>query len=247
MLVGEHIQRIQSAYSKGVQSQSTRLTPRHIYNKMLSVRIKVITLKANKKQGLSQWNYQTIPCIEMVKAPLNECPCLPPMGCEFLKSKYPLPKPIVGLFGHLIQRVSSFDMGVIYSPITPAEINYKKGSKYTSQKPDYFIENGGHLFTLNRIGSKVVSVTGIFEEPWEVKKFPSFCPGDCKDCDECQSIFDMEFPIDGDLVDVFIELCAQELIDYFSKQSQDLTNNSSDDSQEQAQQQQQQQQQRRRR
>ena len=41
MTTGEVIQRIQSLYSKGVQSDDSRLRPRHIYNKLLSTTAKL--------------------------------------------------------------------------------------------------------------------------------------------------------------------------------------------------------------
>ena len=42
MTVGDLIQRVQSLYSKGVESDDSRLTRRHIYNKLLSVRSTLI-------------------------------------------------------------------------------------------------------------------------------------------------------------------------------------------------------------
>lgn len=229
MKVGEIIQRIQSLYSKGVNSDDSRLTSRHIYNKILTVRSKLIYQKANKKQKLNQWNFQTLPCIELVKAEVHECPCLPPIGCSILKTKYPLPKPITNLTTHLIQSVSTIDGSVIYSEIGWNEYKYKKGNKYTANKPDYFIRNG-HLFITYKSGPKVITVTGLFEDPWEAEKFPSYCP-DCEDCIDCSSILDMEFPIDNDLTDTLIEFCIQELIIIFTQNQEDKTNNSKDDNQ----------------
>ena len=49
MKIGEIIQRIQSLYSKGVESDDTRLMSRHIYNKLLTVRARLISQDAKKK------------------------------------------------------------------------------------------------------------------------------------------------------------------------------------------------------
>ena len=97
MKIGEIVQRVQSLYSKGVHSDDSRLSARHIYNKLLTVRARLISQEAKKKQKISQWNYQTISCIELIKVPAHECPCLPPIGCDMLRSKYKLPKPLSGL------------------------------------------------------------------------------------------------------------------------------------------------------
>ena len=53
MLIKEIVQRIQSLYSKGVQSDDSRLSDRHIYNKMITVRSKLISQQHNKKQKIS--------------------------------------------------------------------------------------------------------------------------------------------------------------------------------------------------
>ena len=75
MKIGEIVQRVQSLYSKGVHSDDSRLSARHIYNKLLTVRARLISQEAKKKQKISQWNYQTISCIELIKVPAHECPC----------------------------------------------------------------------------------------------------------------------------------------------------------------------------
>jgi len=58
MTIKEIIQRVQSLYSKGVQSDDVRLEDRHIYNKMITVRSKLISQEAKKRQKINQWNYQ---------------------------------------------------------------------------------------------------------------------------------------------------------------------------------------------
>jgi len=87
MKINELIQRIQSLYSKGVQSDDTRLSNRHVYNKIKTVRSKLVSQEAKKKQKISSWNYQPIPCIELIKVDAHDCPCIPPVGCKILRSK----------------------------------------------------------------------------------------------------------------------------------------------------------------
>lgn len=227
MIVREIIQRIQSLYSKGVQSDDSRLRPRHIYNKMLTVRSRLVYQKANKKQKFSQWSYQVIPCIEMIPADRHECPCIPAPGCKIMKSKHPLPKPITDISNHLIQNVTSIDGSVVYSETSWNEYKYKKGNKYTKSIPDYYIRNG-HLFITHNMGPDVISIEGIWENPLEASQFPSACKGD-ENKDTCISPLDMEFPIDEDLLDVLIEVSVQELIAVFGQGIQDHYNNSRDD------------------
>lgn len=231
MLTKEIIQRILSLYGKGVQSDDSRLTTRHIYNKMSSVRSKLLTQELKKKQKVNQWNYMTIPCIELVLAPRHECPCLPQTGCNILKSKYRLPKPLTSLVSHSIQEVMSIDGAIRYDEILANEVKNRKGAKYTANKPDFWIQNG-YLYLTHRGGPKVVTMTMLPEDPLEVTNFPSYCSSDCVDCQDvsCVSPLDEEFPIDQDMIDTLIELCANELVVTFSKTQEDITNDTRDSS-----------------
>ena len=228
MTVQEVAQRIQSLYSKGVQSDDSRLSTRHIYNKMLTVRSKLIAQKANKNQKLSQWNYQTLPCVKLVDALPYECPCLPAPGCTILKSAEKLPRPITDINMHMIQSVTTVDGSIRYSETSWEEKKYKSGNKYTSNKPDYYIRDG-YLYVTHKLGPKLVAVTGLFEDPIEAENFPSYCDADdCIDCIDCTSYEEREFPIDTDLVENLIKISVEELIGWFNRQREDITNDTKD-------------------
>ena len=232
MLIKEIIQRIQSLYSKGVHSDDSRLSSRHIYNKLLTVRARLISQEAKKKQKISQWNYQTIPCVELIKVPSHDCPCIPPVGCDIFRSKYKLPEPLSGLSGSLIQSITSIDRSIKIDEISINAINSQKGNKYTSKKINYFIQSG-YLYISTPTKLKVVSMIALFEDPIEVKKFIGLC-GSCEDCSECIDYQEENFPIDNDLIDTMIELSLIELIQIFSQNTEDLTNNSRDSLKEQS-------------
>lgn len=234
MKLEEIIQRIQSLYSKGVNSDDTRLTSRHIYNKMLTVRSKLISQEAKKKQKINQWNYQTIPCIEFIKAPIHECPCLPPIGCEILRSKYPLPKPLTNFDSHLIQSVTTLDGNIIFSEISWIEKKYKSANKFTAKKPDYYIRSN-YLYVTVSTKIRVITLTGLFDDPLAVEKFASYCEDvECEDCNNCESPMDKEFPMDNDMIDTLVDMSLNELIVLFSQNIEDLTNNTQDNLPEQS-------------
>ena len=226
MITGEIIQRIQSLYSKGVQSDDSRLSSRHIYNKMLTIRAKLLEQKVNKKQPLSQWNYQTISCAELIPTKPYEAPCLPLVGCEILKTKHKLPKLINTLFGHKIQSVTSLDGSVIYSEVSWVEKKYKSSNKYTGNKPDFFIKED-YLYITQKPGPRVITIVGLFENPLSVDTFSSYC-NECKDCNECESPLDKEFPLDNTQIDTLVEMCVNELVVLFNQNIEDKSNNSAD-------------------
>lgn len=222
----ELIQRLSSLYSKGAPSDDTRLSKRHIYNKLLSVRSRLIFQKINKKQKINQWSYQTIPCIELIEAPIHECPCIP-SRCKILRSKYKLPKALSSLDRHIIQSVTTLDGQENLSETSFELEKYSKGNKYTSKKPHYYIRNE-YLYITDMKALEVITLTGLFDDPLEVNNFPSFCPEvNCSDCD-CISFLDLEFPIDSDLIDPMIELSLKELIEIFSQMREDQTNDARD-------------------
>ena len=232
MLVKELIQRVQSLYSKGVESDDSRLSSRHIYNKLLSVRSRLISQQAKKKQRVSQWNYQTIPCIELVKVPAHDCPCLPPIGCEILRSKYKLPAPLSGLSDDLIDWVRSIEKSIKIDRITINALTAQKGNKYTAKKLQFFIENE-YLYISTPSNLKVVAMRALFEDPIEAEQFKGYCDEDCTDCD-CIDYLGYEFPIDTDLVDTLIEMAVKEVVILFSQSPEDLSNNTRDSIIEQA-------------
>lgn len=225
MEVKEIVQRIQSLYSRGVASDDSRLTSRHIYNKMVTVRAKLITQRIKKGQRISPWNYQTLPCVEMIEVPKHECPCLPPIGCSILRSKYELPKPLENMNGSMIKAVTSIEGTLKIDEITINAVNAQKGNKYASKKSNYFILNNYlYLTTYSVIG--ILRVIGLFEDPIEASKFQGYCDDETTNCVDYPS---EEFSIDTDLIDTLVELASQELIGVFSRATEDVYNNSADD------------------
>ncbi len=70
--IGEAIQRVQSMYSKGVQSRSSRLSARHIYSALITARSILIKQQSNKNQKANQWTYQVLPCVELIKSTISD-------------------------------------------------------------------------------------------------------------------------------------------------------------------------------
>jgi hypothetical protein len=254
MIIKEIIQRIQSLYSKGVQSDDSRLSARHIYSKLLTARARLVTQKIDKRQKVSQWVHQTLDCVELIPALPYECPCLPAVGCKVLRTKVELPTPLTGLLnGHMIQSVTSLEGSITFSETTWENKKYASGSKYTSTKPDFYIRNN-YLYVTSKKAPKVLTITGLFEDPLEVAKFPSICGEvNCKDlpenigktdleigftpedyCPECISPLDLELPVERDMVETLIEIAANELISVFNQGQEDISNNALDSTKEQA-------------
>ena len=228
MIIREIIQRVLSAYSKGVSSDDVRLTKRHIYNKLLTTRALLLSREVNKKRKLSAWNYSTLPCVEIVEITSNEeCPCIPDVGCSVYRSKHKLPKPIVSLSSYMIKGVYSTDAqrSIKFTEVSVNQSKYTKGGKYSSNNNKYMLHNG-YIYIISKVAPIAVSIDLLVEDIMEAYNFVNYCNNNTVDC--ADKILEKEFPIDGYLLEPLIQITIDELISGFSKSLQDSLNNSQD-------------------
>ena len=194
---------------------------------MVTLRTRLIVQELNKKKSLSAWNYQTLPCVELIEVPLHECPCVIPDGCTIRRSKEKIPRLLSSLFGDVLKGVYTLNRKAI-SQIDMNVVEYLGGGRYTNKDPRFFFSNG-YLYIVNS-PLKVVSVVGIFEDPISASNFKNMGKeSTCTDCDTCVDYRELEFPLDGELVDVLIELAKQDLVNTFLTVPQDNRNNNNDE------------------
>lgn len=228
MKIKEILQRIHSAYSKGVQSDDTRLANRHIYNKLLTTRALLLSREVNKKRKLSSWNYITLPCVEIIEVPSNEyCPCIPEVGCKVYRSRYKLPRPITSLSSHMIRGVTNIDRSLKYDEMGVNQSMYAKGGKYSKSTGKFFINNE-HIYIISKYPPMTVTIDLLPEDIVEAFSFKNYCSDSTVDCSN--KILEREFPIDGYLLEPLIQLTIDELVAGFSRSLQDMNNNSQDNS-----------------
>jgi hypothetical protein len=223
MTIKEIIQRVQSLYSKGIQSDETRLRSRHIFSKVKTARVKLLTQSVNKKQKISPWNYQLLPCVELEEIEANQCPCIVTSTCTILRSKYKLPKIISSYSSNMIQSVTSIDRSRKIDEVSPNNVKHLVGNKYTKDNMYFFLENG-YIYIVGHTNISTVSVIGLFEDPIEAYVFQSPCTA----TDECLNILDFNFPIDLDSIDTIVEMAMAELVNTFIQVKEDTLNNSTD-------------------
>lgn len=233
MTIGELIARVTNIFSRGLPTEDKILTPRHVYNKLLTARARLISEEIKKKQKISQWNYQTLNCVELIKVDKSECICILPSGCEISRSKYRLPKPLTGFNSHIIQQVTTLTGDQIFSEVTIQQKKYKSANKYTANKPDFYIKDG-YLYLTHNTDLKVISITGLFEDVEEVKNYPQLCENNISNEDKCISILDKEFPIDMDKIDILVDFTLRELSIMFGEgqQAKRSQNNNTGDGEE---------------
>jgi hypothetical protein len=227
--IAEVIQRVQSLYSKGVHSDDTRLSSRHIYNVLNAIRIRLIYQKVNKNKALSEWYFKTLPCVELEDVSVQQCIDLgcADLDCTIKKTKCPLPEPIFGKEEYSIMSVTTLDNSIQINPVSSQNIKYLSFNKYTANTPGYYWENKYMYFVNLPEAVNKVKIKGIWLTDTDVF---NFCPDGLEPFNnDCVSILDTEFSIDGELEEVMVEIAIKELVGMFSQVKDDKTNNTSDD------------------
>jgi len=228
MKIKEAIQRVQTLYSKGVESDDSRLSSRYIYNKLNTTRNMLLTQKLNKKQNIQEEHYSKIPCIELIEVNKNECSCLESLdNCKILRSKHKIPTLLSSLNTEEIKGLYSINGNVKFSRLDINAVTYFKDNKYTSNKIVYFMKDG-YLYILGTNSIKAVTLIGLFEDILEIKRFNNLC-----DNLKCIDPLNTDFPISLSLFDTVIKIILEEL-NLFIKIPEDLTNDTKDSNKQQA-------------
>lgn len=223
------IQAVQSQYSRGVQSDDTRLSPRHIYNKLVRSRATLIERAIDKRESLSSMYYKTFYCVELEQVSSQLCPCLPARGCSVWKTKYPLPKTIHGKNTPEIDWIMTTDGRTITEETRDSYRNLE--GKRISKKGLRYIRENEFLFIYGKEVPKYLQMRLLLEDFTDVDPHFNSCSDEpcTENCPECESPMDQEFPADMSDIDTIVQMAANELIILFQQSQQDVYNNTLDD------------------
>lgn len=230
MLIGEAIQRVKHLYGKGVESSDSRLTNRFVYSILRTVRERILSQELKKKQIISEWSYQTIPCLPTIVAPTHECPCIPWDGCEILRSEFKIPQIITDNDRHVIKSVSKITgtgknfLDVQFDETTWMHVKYQSGFKFGKTKSQFFIHNG-YLYIVHNKTLELVALVAVFTDPLEAYNAASFCDKEI----QYKSYLEYDIHIDGKLDKSLIDMAYQEIVYVFSQMQPDDRLNNIDD------------------
>lgn len=244
MKIGEVIQRVQSLYSKGVNSDDSRLSNRHIYNKLLTARSLLIKQSQSQKETVGENTYSIIDCMELIYVPAHNCPCLPQVGCKVLRTKYQIPNIIESKSGMLIDYVSTLDSHRIFSITNKLAYNYEKFDRFFSQ--DKVIIENNYIYVYGNNLPNYIKIRAVFSDfitnlnyCTGKENHPSYSGQSdlneiCEECGPCISNLDKEFKIKDSLLEPCIRLTQEELVREFSAMIEDLSNDNKDSNIEQS-------------
>lgn len=224
--LGAAIDRVQSVYSRGVKATDSRVTSRHIYSALTSARGTLIQQQYDNNQKPGEWVYQVLPCVELIKAQIHECPCVPDEGCMVLRSKYKIPEVIGSASGSRIKSITSLDGDIRIDEVKFETSKFqKKGNRFTGNNPTAIIK-GGYIFVTLRKHLKAITIIAPFADVVATRLFPSYCG--CTDC-ECLDYREIDYPIDTHKETALIQIANTELIYLLASMKEDKSNNGSDD------------------
>ncbi len=176
----------------------------------------------DRKSSVSHFNKQTISCVPMLKLDINECPCAPPSGCHFYRSKYPIPAPI-GRYLEIDTILGNRDIDYVEW----GDFRNKLNSRFEADRNDSYwtlrnLGDGTYLYLYNYT-EKFATVTSIFENPIDVFLFPD-CEGNVN---KCAQHLDFPFVLDDGYVALVLEAAYKMLAE--KVKTDDVVLNQKDD------------------
>lgn len=174
----------------------------------------------------------TLPCVELEKVDMNECPCAPATGCYFFKSVNPLPKMTTGV-PNAVTLIHQNNQQVGNGTFTYVDwYNFESRlqgvNPAQARQPYYTMKNfrtDRYLYVYRNLDDikelKAVSVVGYFANPLEVASFPS-----CGDDGHVCNPLDEEFFIEQELQSIVFEDTYRALAGFIGfPTGKDLLNN----------------------
>ena len=153
----------------------------------------------------------------MVSVDQEMCPCNPPKGCKWLRSKDPIPK-IISLTS-----VSNSAADFTANFVEWAQFKNKIEGRTYSKDDRYYtfldVGTGSHLYLYNEDFLENVAITGIFEDPTEAVAYEG-CAKLTKEQQKaiCNPL-DVNLYTDSNLVDIMCKMVFQ----YFAGTTQAST------------------------
>lgn len=212
----EHVAFIQNVINKGPRTDDARFSNRLIAHALKQARSRLIKIKLDKYDYISDSNYTKI-CTELQVVPIEECPCMdiPEQVCKITRSTCKIPKEIVSKFGSTIE-VFTLDRSRI-DPLSKTTNDYAAYSLTNNPPKKGWEIVDQYLDIYNAPKLKYAVIRLIPEDPEEAI---NFCG--CGESSPCYSYSTDEFPIDAELVDPMYRL-ALELIGISEAYAEDNT------------------------
>ena len=195
MTISEHISIIRHLIKEHVDD--SYYNDELIYKFLINARSLLLEREAKKWTKFSDFVYQTF-CMPLVLDKFHDCNCLPyDTDCYILKSKYEIPKTILGR-NRLFLNVMTIEGEPLSYFFDISKQDHFKYSKTKKNKLRYTISNN-KLIIIGSTQLKTVLVKLVAEDPLDLSKI-NLCDEDGNESNNyCYNILQDEFPIEAAL------------------------------------------------
>ncbi len=163
------------------------------------IRAMLISQAISKKQDISDTWVQIISCLDLEQVDSSEC-CEVTTDCYIIRTVQEISTTIETWMDNTILKVT-LPTGEIITKSNPYKAQYSSYSKYTANKPTWFIKNNRIYITVEQLWEKI-NVWGIFENPSELSTFVS-CGGDS--CFTYESEYPCSLKMANDITNIVLK------------------------------------------
>ncbi len=218
MKIGKVIARVQHLYSRGVESDDSRLSDRLIWNKLITVRSDFLIKDYRKNRVVDDSVRQNL-FLNMIKA--ENLLCGKTTSCIKMISEKEIPNLILDGENDICI-VSDYSGLIVFDETEKTKVRYNSGNKYTKNKEQYYMDNL-HLHIVNSRMKNII-INGIWEDPIKIHRLSAECLNT-----GYLSNQDIDFYTPSNLIDNIIEKTVEDLLVKFVQMKEDKNNDANED------------------
>lgn len=217
----DHIYAVKNRINRGIASDDSPFSNELIAHYLKVKRARLIENKADKYYFISDQSFQSL-CIPLEEGSFHNCcdgPDLdgPDLDCHVLKSTYAIPKVLNTRWGDFL-KVTTITGQVINKTSMTANSLAQYTITNKTPKTGWFIHDG-MLYIVNNTKLELVLLNGLFSDPKVISDL------NCSSgSNTCPGVYEEEFPIDADLIDVMYEMVITDLRNSLGLPSDNVNN-----------------------
>ena len=209
-------------------TEDNELDNRYLIHLLNLKRAKYLRQELNNYQRTTDVSVTQTLCLELEEVSSLQCGIN--ISCEkILRTKKPIPQPLeLHIKSSIINIKSSKRLDIPFNFISKEKAVYSKYSPFNKSIYVY-LDNDKHLYLISELNTlnliDCITVTGIFEDPLELKNYYNCC-----ECETPSSCFDEEisnYPLQPHYIDLIKSEISKELI-LNLKTPEDTVNDDSD-------------------
>lgn len=180
MTYAEHISNLRHALKE--VSDESDYSDSLLYSKWMQGRAYFLGQKAKKQDHIQPTNYHQF-CMELEVGKSHDCSCVP-VGCQVLKSKYPVPSVIASRVRDHLEIMTLDGQTIAYK--TEREKKTDQLDDIKKDKYGYMILNQKLIIWDDQLNLKAVQVKGLFSNPLEWQEIQL-----CTSTNPCVDVYSM--------------------------------------------------------